>query len=243
MAKEMTNLPKKTPHSRHIRTHWRTVFTLWNLAVLSIWLVLPFLLAKSVRWPAGWLHVGVVAVGLTTESIVVARRNPGLWIRRKGIGLGTKNWDLVWNMAFWPLMASIAAVGGLQRGMDGTLFPVWIWPVGLLVVASGFILSAWAMGANPYFEGTVRIQTEVNHHVFEGGPYRHVRHPGYLGLVLWAMGTPLLLLSPWSVGPAVVTTAWIVLRTGLEDATLQKELPGYVEYTHRTRHRLLWRLW
>ena len=120
--------------------------------------------------------------------------------------------------------------------------------VGLLAprpvsVVSGFILSAWAMSMNPHFEGTVRIQTEVGHRVFEGGPYRCLRRPGYLGLALWALGTPLLVRSVWSIRAAVAAAAWIVLWTGLEDATPRRELEGYADYARRTRSRPIFGLW
>jgi hypothetical protein len=63
------------------------------------------------------------------------------------------------------------------------------------------------------------------------------------GFVLWAVGTPLVVLSVWSFGAAVATAAWIVLRTALEDATLRRELPGYENYCRRTRFRLVPALW
>jgi protein-S-isoprenylcysteine O-methyltransferase Ste14 len=215
----------------------------WNLAVFAAWIVLPFIAAGSVAWLAGWLHLCIVAAGAVAESVFVARKNPVLKPRRTQIGAGTKTWDLAWNIAFWPLMASIAIAGGRQHGASGSSLPAWVWLAGLAVVASGFALSAWAMGSNPHFEGTVRIQTEVNHRVFEGGPYRIVRHPGYLGLVLWALGTPLLVLSVWSLGAAAAAVAWIVVRTALEDTTLRRQLPGYEDYCRRTRFRLVPGVW
>ena len=57
------------------------------------------------------------------ESIYVAKKNPALKARRKQIGAGTKTWDLAWNIALWPLMASIAAAGGLQHGANGSSLP------------------------------------------------------------------------------------------------------------------------
>jgi protein-S-isoprenylcysteine O-methyltransferase Ste14 len=222
---------------------FQVALTAWNLAVYAAWMVVPFLLAGSVAWVAGWLHLGVVLTGAVAENGFVARRNPELKERRKQIGAGTKAWDLAWNALYWPLMASIAIVAGAQAGASGSTMSPWFWPAGLVLVGTGFTLSAWAMGTNPYFEGTVRLQVDAGHRVFEGGPYRHVRHPGYLGLVLWALGTPMLLLSVWSIGAAFAAAAWVVLRTGLEDATLQKELPGYAEYTRRTRCRLLPWVW
>lgn len=211
--------------------------------MFAAWVVVPFVLARSLVWLEGWLHLGVVVAGTVAQGVFVARKNPLLSARRREIGPGTKAWDLAWNVAFWPLMAALAIVGGLQHGVRGSSLPGWGWPAGLAVVAAGFALSAWAMGTNPWFEGTVRIQAEVGHRVFEGGPYRFVRHPGYLGLVLWALGTPLLVRSGWALGAAVVAAGWVVLRAALEDATLKRELPGYEDYARRTRFRLVPGVW
>jgi len=47
----------------------------------------------------------------------------------------------------------------------------------------------------------------------------------------------------WSIGAALAASAWIVLRTALEDATLRRELPGYEDYSRRTRSRLVPGIW
>ena len=221
----------------------RKTILIWNSVVFSIWLTLPFHLAGTVFWPAGWLHLGIVIAGVVGESIHVSRRNPGLKKRRAEIGEGTKPWDLVWNLIFWPFMASIAITGGTQYGTSGSTLPVWWCFIGAAVMSVGFAMSATAMGSNPFFEGTVRIQTDARHCVFEGGPYQYIRHPGYLGLILWAAGTPMLLLSTWALIAAAATNGWIIARTALEDHTLKNELPGYRNYTHRTRFRLFPGIW
>jgi protein-S-isoprenylcysteine O-methyltransferase Ste14 len=217
--------------------------TAWNLVVYAAWIAVPFLLAGSATWASGWVHLGVVTAGTAAEARFVAAHNPALRERRRRIGPGTKAWDVAWNAAFWPLMAAMALVAGAQAGARGDSLPAWCWPAGLAVTGSGFTISAWAMGTNPFFEATVRIQVEAGHRVFEGGPYRWLRHPGYLGLLFWALGSPLLLRSSWSAWAAVGAAGWIVLRTALEDATLRDELPGYAEYTRRTRHRLIPGVW
>jgi protein-S-isoprenylcysteine O-methyltransferase Ste14 len=102
-------------------------------------------------------------------------------------------------------------------------------------------LSAWAMATNPHFEGTVRIQEDQR--VVDTGPYRLVRHPGYVALILWGLSTPLLLLSTFASACAIAVAAWIVLRTALEDRMLRAELAGYSEYDQRVRARLLPGVW
>jgi protein-S-isoprenylcysteine O-methyltransferase Ste14 len=75
--------------------------------------------------------------------------------------------------------------------------------------------------------------------VCDSGPYRIVRHPGYAGNILPLAGIVLALGSLWTLIPAAVALVIAVIRTALEDRTLQEELPGYEEYTRRVRYRLL----
>jgi protein-S-isoprenylcysteine O-methyltransferase Ste14 len=134
-------------------------------------------------------------------------------------------------------------VAGLGVRFAWPALPLALWPVGLVVLWSGLATSAWAMASNRHFEGTVRIQEEVGHQVVDTGPYARVRHPGYVGLILWALGSPLLLLSAVALLPAVVVTGWVVLRTALEDRFLKRELEGYADYCARVRWRLVPLVW
>ncbi len=99
------------------------------------------------------------------------------------------------------------------------------------------------MGVNPFFEKTVRIQTERGHHVIDSGPYRYVRHPGYVGLFGWSLSAPLLLGSWWAFIPATLSVFALVIRTALEDQTLRDELAGYEEYVSRVHYRLIPGIW
>ena len=100
------------------------------------------------------------------------------------------------------------------------------------------------MSVNTHFEKTVRIQHDRGHRVVDSGPYRIVRHPGYLGTIIgFVLATPLLLGSWWAFAPAVVAAAFLVVRTALEDRTLNKELDGYQTYTQNVRYHLLPGAW
>jgi protein-S-isoprenylcysteine O-methyltransferase Ste14 len=99
------------------------------------------------------------------------------------------------------------------------------------------------MVSNKFFSTVVRIQHEREHYVVSGGPYRYVRHPGYAGLLLFALATPCLLGSLWALIPGLFSTGLIVLRTQLEDKTLLAELDGYEEYALRVRQRLIPGVW
>jgi protein-S-isoprenylcysteine O-methyltransferase Ste14 len=135
-----------------------------------------------------------------------------------------------------PVVAAIASVRLGQRPM-----PPWTTLPGALSFLGGMALSAAAMSANPFFEGTARIQPDQR--VVAAGPYAVIRHPGYAALALWALSGPMLLRSPAAIVPALAAAGWVILRTLLEDRMLQEELPGYREYARRVPWRLVPRVW
>ena len=120
---------------------------------------------------------------------------------------------------------------------------VWAAVVGTLLFGLGSILITWAMLVNTHFETTVRIQRDRNHRVVSTGPYSIVRHPGYLGAILWALGAPLIVGSVYGLIPAAVASAAFVVRLVMEERILLAELPGYAEYAGRVRYRLLPHIW
>ena len=93
-----------------------------------------------------------------------------------------------------------------------------------------------AEAVNKFFEVTVRIQTERGQRVIDTGPYAIVRHPGYVGGVLFCVGTALCLGSLWALIPAGLASALLILRTQWEDQTLQAEL-GDLVVEARLPHR------
>jgi protein-S-isoprenylcysteine O-methyltransferase Ste14 len=118
-----------------------------------------------------------------------------------------------------------------------------VYVVGNLLMIVGFIPLAWSMVANRNFEPSVRLQAERGHQVASGGPYRFVRHPGYAGLVLQFLALPIALGAWMALIPGLLGVAVFVIRTALEDRTLQDELPGYADYAQQTRYRLIPGIW
>jgi protein-S-isoprenylcysteine O-methyltransferase Ste14 len=115
--------------------------------------------------------------------------------------------------------------------------------VGIGLLAAGTVIGTWAMVENEHFEQCVRIQTDRSHHVVTTGPYRIVRHPGYVSFLLSTLAGPLMFGSAWSFVPTGLLIILFVWRTSREDATLQKELDGYTQYTEQTPYRLVPFVW
>jgi protein-S-isoprenylcysteine O-methyltransferase Ste14 len=115
--------------------------------------------------------------------------------------------------------------------------------VALVIAAATFALVTWSMAANAFFSMIVRIQDDRKHAVADTGPYRFVRHPGYVGSIVFELASPILLGSLWALIPGVIAALLFLTRTALEDRTLHEELTGYPEYAQRTRYRLVPGVW
>jgi protein-S-isoprenylcysteine O-methyltransferase Ste14 len=99
------------------------------------------------------------------------------------------------------------------------------------------------MIANTYFSTSVRIQYDRGHTVSSGGPYRYIRHPGYLGIIIYLLSTPIILGSILALIPAIVTAILFIIRTSFEDNTLKNKLEGYKEYAEKVKYRLISGVW
>ena len=206
--------------------------------------VVVFWPAGTLDWPAGWTYLGLVGAHFCLNLAYLSRVNPELIAHRLLFGAGTKRWDIVWLIVYSALFAAVYVVAGFDVVRYGwSSMPGWLWPVGLVIFLPGAWLLSWSMGVNPHFEKTVRIQTERGHRVVDTGPYAYVRHPGYVGFFGWMLAAPLLLGSWCALGPAVLASIAIVVRTALEDRTLRAELEGYEAYAARVRYRLVPGVW
>ena len=212
-------------------------------AMMLVFAVLLFAPAGRLDWTLGWVYLGIVAVNVTTSWACLRRWNPELIERRMRFGKGTKTWDKIWAVLFALVMIAVYVVAGLEvrEGVSNPAGAVWL--LGLAIFIPGSAMLTWSMVVNPFFEKTVRIQTDHGHRVIDTGPYAYVRHPGYVGFAGWIVATPLLLESSWALIPTLLAVVGIVIRTALEDLTLHAELPGYPQYAARVRFRLIPGVW
>ena len=213
------------------------------VAMVLVFGGLLFLPAGRLDWTLGWVHIGLITAMVVVMWARLRRWNPELIEARMRVGAGTKAWDKMWAALFGPAMAAVYVVAGFDA-RDGVMtLPERGWPFGLLLFVPGAALLTWPMIVNPFFEKTVRIQTDRGHRVIDTGPYRYVRHPGYVGFLLWMLASPVLLASIWACIPTALCVIGIVVRTALEDRTLREELTGYPEYAARVRFRLVPGVW
>ena len=211
------------------------------IVAVFAWFVLVY--ASRLGWTLGWIYVCILIASSTINLACMLRWNPELIDRRMRFGKGTKTWDKVWLVLFVLAVIGIYVVVDIDARNGGSSSPGGMWLLGFAIFVPGWTLVIWSMVVNPFFEKTVRIQTDHGHRVIDTGPYAYVRHPGYVGIVGWIISTPLLLASSWAFIPVLITVLLFVIRTALEDRMLQIELSGYTEYANKVRYRLIPGVW
>jgi len=216
------------------------------IRLIAVYIFIPlvlFVCGGDFGWWQAWVYSLLIFAAGVGGRILAERRHPGLMAERQNIEniQEAKTWD----KTLAPLMAvsvgfPLVIVAGLDHRFGWSpVFPLWLNVLGIFFIALGYAFSVWAFVENRFFSSVVRIQTDRGHEVCDSGPYRIVRHPGYAGNILPLLGIVLALSSVWTLIPAAVALVIAVIRTTLEDRTLQEELAGYQEYVHRVRYRLI----
>jgi protein-S-isoprenylcysteine O-methyltransferase Ste14 len=200
--------------------------------------------AGRIDWWAAWAVLGATLAWTIGTAIILVRINSDLIAERLGPRKGGKSWDtaLLGVLGITQLVRYIVA-GLDQRFSWSGGFPVTAQVIAFLLCILGYALFLWAIAHNAYFSQVVRIQPERGHTVVSDGPYHYVRHPAYSGATLYELAVPVLLDSWWALIPSALGALLLILRTALEDRTLQAELSGYAEYARQVRYRLLPSVW
>jgi len=215
------------------------------LQVIVQFLVLAAILFVSsgrLNWVWAWAYLGVGVAILAVNLLVM----PPELIAERGRTdkKDIKAWDRVLTTLNILPSLGVPIVAGLdERFRWPPQLALTLHLVGLAFIALGQGLFTWGMVSNKFFSTMVRIQMDRDHTVADGGPYRVVRHPGYVGYIVSAFATSVALGSLWALIPAGLTMCILIIRTALEDRTLHEELPGYAEYAQRVRYRLLPGIW
>jgi protein-S-isoprenylcysteine O-methyltransferase Ste14 len=200
--------------------------------------------AGRLDWWPGWAVLGVMLAWTVATGMVILRTNPGLLAERLGPRKGGKLWDTaIMSILGLAQLARYILAGLDERYGWSSGFSVPTQIVALILCILGYALFVWATASNAFFSQIVRIQSERGHVVATGGPYRFVRHPGYAGSILFELVVPILLASWWVFIPSLLGAVLLILRTALEDRTLQAELPGYADFSRQVPYRLLPGVW
>ncbi|NMC12320.1 MAG: isoprenylcysteine carboxylmethyltransferase family protein [Chloroflexi bacterium] len=207
---------------------------------------LPLLISWHWGWWEAWVYAIIAVLGFVVSRILAARRHPDLIAERAKMlqHEDAEPWDKVLSPlvglggGLLPIVAGLDELFGWSPAYSSTAKII-----SLVIIMAGYALASYALIENAFFSGMVRIQKERSHYVVSSGPYGWVRHPGYASALLTYLATPVFLDSYWTFIPAILLSVVLIVRTRLEDATLQEKLEGYRDYAKRVRYRLLPGIW
>jgi protein-S-isoprenylcysteine O-methyltransferase Ste14 len=215
-----------------------------NIAVGVFILAAIFGAAGSLRWPLFWIFLGSYNVATTVFMLWLKKHNPDLLKERMSNKPGAKGWDKIIIRAYTVLLVAMMIVAALDAvRFRWSRVPPILQGIAAAGIAASSVVIFWAFRENAFLSGVVRIQTDRGHAVCSTGPYRIVRHPMYLAIVLALLGVPVFLGSLWALIPGALAAGVFVLRTSLEDRALRNELPGYAEYAAAVRWKLVPHVW
>lgn len=205
-----------------------------------------FLCAGRLDWPQAWILLGgylLSILGLLVLMLYKGSASLDLINERGRMAENVKSWDKVLISIYTVALLAVFVVAGLDARFRWSVMPL-IWQiVGVICLCLAMFLIWWVTSVNRYLSTMVRIQDDRGQQVVTNGPYHYVRHPMYVGTLLFILGVPLLLGSWWALIPAGLIIVIFIVRTALEDKTLRDELPGYAEYAQKVHYRLLPGIW
>jgi len=211
--------------------------------LMSIFLIsaLLFISAGKINFTYAWIYIALSIMVIIINLFIF----PDELIAERGRSKdNVETWDKILTRLIMLPFLSLYIVAGLDiRFGWSPKLDIWIHITGLALFLLGNAIVSWAMVSNPYFSTAVCIQHDRNHSVSKGGPYKYIRHPGYLGMIIYYIATPLFLGSLWSFIPAFLTSILFIIRTALEDNTLKNKLDGYANYALKVRYRIIPGIW
>jgi protein-S-isoprenylcysteine O-methyltransferase Ste14 len=210
-----------------------------------IFYAILFVCAGRLNYWQGLIYVSIGFIMYVLLNYSALRIDSELSKERSNLGENTKKWDKIILGPILLVKISMYIVAGLDSGRYHWS-PNFHWSIylfGIILTALGQLLFLIAQKQNRFFSSTVRIQTDRQHIVCETGLYKIVRHPAYMSSIIESLGFPLLFGSLWSVIPICVLIILLLVRTNLEDRSLKNDLKGYLEYSEKTRYKIIPYVW
>lgn len=216
----------------------------WNAMCFGGFL---FLAAGTLHWWRAWVLLGVAMVATIATMVGVLRDREDL-LKERMKGIIQKGQPMIDRAVVLPFVISFGLLFWLipsdvfrfhLLGKPGVV----VSSLGLLMFVVGWCVIALSFKANVFAIPVVKHQTERQHVVVDSGVYSIVRHPMYVGVILFMIGMPLWLESYTGALLAIVPSALLVVRILIEERFLRRELAGYEEYTQRVRYRLIPYVW
>jgi len=211
---------------------------------ILIMLVVIFGSAGTLFWMEAWILIFLFLLYVTFFALWLRKINPELLKERTSRKNEGKHWDKIILSIYTLLLFCMLIVCGFDAvRFEWTQMPFVLKLIGFVGYIPAVILVFLTAKENAYLSEVVRIQDDRSHQVVKTGLYKYIRHPMYLAVIIFVVSTPLALGSFFGLFFSGLIGIIFMIRTHLEEKTLQKELAGYEEYMKEVKYRLFPGIW
>jgi protein-S-isoprenylcysteine O-methyltransferase Ste14 len=127
-----------------------------------------------------------------------------------------------------------------RHGTGALVDAAWLRYAGLVLYPFGFLIAHWAqLRLDKQF--SVQVTIQEGHRLITGGPYKFLRHPRYLGIILFSTGASMIFRSAAGLALVALIAAVLVWRIHDEEVLLRSQFGGaWEEYRRRSWRLLPW---
>jgi protein-S-isoprenylcysteine O-methyltransferase Ste14 len=199
-----------------------------------------FIPAGTLAYWEAWLYMGTLLIPMVFVVRYLLRHSPQLLERRFQARERERTQIGVQTIGTFFLLAAF-----ILPGLDHR----WGWssvPAAVVIVADLLVLLGYGVIVRVFMENEFASRTVVvveGQQVVSTGLYGIVRHPMYVGVIVFYLASPVALGSWWALLPAAIIVPMLVIRIVNEEQVLERELTGYTEYRHQVRYRLVPGIW
>jgi protein-S-isoprenylcysteine O-methyltransferase Ste14 len=213
------------------------------LGLLLVMAALLFIPACTVDYWQAWVFLAVFFVPALAITVYLMKRDPKLLERRVYAGPTAekgRNQKIIQSITSIGFIAMLV-VPALDHRFHWSAIPLFVAVAGDVLVAVGFLIIFFVYKENTFASATIEVAPQQN--VISSGLYALVRHPMYMGALFLFVGMPLALGSWWGLFAFLLILPALIWRIRDEERLLAKNLPGYSEYLHKVRYRLVPSIW
>ena len=216
--------------------------TSFIFGVIALGVVL-FLPAWTLKYWQAWVFILVFMTLVNLTGLYFSIKDPALMARRKQAGPAAEQstgQKIMITVAYLSLLG-VGVFSALDFHFGWSLMPAFVCIIGDGLVVLANVIWFYVQKENTFVGATVRVFEGQK--VISTGPYALVRHPKYVGDLVFILGIPLALGSWWGLLILAISIPGLAWRILDEEKLLKKELPGYVEYMQKVRYRLVPYFW
>ena len=202
--------------------------------------LLIFLPAGTIYFPNGWLFIGILFIPMFFAGIVMLIKSPELLKKRIDAKEKHSEQSIIIKLSGLMFIAGFI-IAGLGYRFSWYTLPNYIVIGASVIFIVSYIIYAEVLRENAYLSRTIKVQE--NQKVIDTGLYGIVRHPMYFATVLLFLSIPLILGSVYSFLIFLIYPFIIAKRIKYEEAFLEKELVGYIEYKQKVKYRMIPFIW